>query len=386
MNLHSYNWTSDLYAESQWTCIIDRHTFQELHELEEHMRLSHKDAYTERQIPTIARRSLTLRRREANECLLCGYDPILAQRNLERTPNHNLEDRTSLAESSDPYDKPRTKGSPRVSDLAIAKQLARHIAEHLRAFSFISLRLGAFTDSGDSSTHNTDSVGSSSRSTTSRGEHETSSSGGSHGRRSELDDVSLIFEDEPRHLDLDVSGSSENDNGYQAPPTAWDRGTVPGSLGTIPFEDPNFELIFDKTARDSDHGDGPTAGYDLSSTSRDPRDSDAQRAFDESYFRRGFIFSWRGNQVERGVASASSSVLGNGSASRVNTGDAAYHLAETGTESDEEVMKIDDLPGPSDAWHFGHDLVGTGGVFEDPKLERSLTASMNEASMNDVVL
>ncbi|KAJ4857129.1 hypothetical protein T069G_08026 [Trichoderma breve] len=106
---------------------------------------------------------------------------------------------TSSSESElDLPSSPSTESvSPQIKERLQRKQLSRHIATHLKALSFVSLRLKAFQEQLEIGDEDFD---------TEDGQGDTSEDGGPSGLDTELDAMSLDFEDDPPILEL----NSEN--------------------------------------------------------------------------------------------------------------------------------------------------------------------------------
>lgn len=229
---HSTNWIATIDYKTFWRCDIEHKSpelFGDEASLRDHMREHHLQLFTESQLVGIARRSSIRIPGSNNVCPLCRFDaskvsPVAVQtynsqhssRNKrKRGSKHDLRANVHVsaetkrrkvhfhnqAESSshesfsssgsdlDLTDGPGTEPiSPQVKARLQRKQLSRHIATHLKALSFMSLRLGNFQEpfeEGDKC------------STTGDEPENTNEGGEPSGLDTELEALSLSFSDDP---------------------------------------------------------------------------------------------------------------------------------------------------------------------------------------------
>lgn len=186
---HSTNWIKTINYKTIWRCDIEHKSperFSDEALLRDHMRKHHIQLLTESQLVGIARRSSIRIPGSKDVCPLCGFDaseaPLLADQtsklqspqnkrkrvsksalqadldvniqtkrtkvhfqNQAETSNHEL---SSSSESDlELTSSPGTDFiSPQINTRSQQKRLSRHIATHLTALSFMSLRLKAFQE------------------------------------------------------------------------------------------------------------------------------------------------------------------------------------------------------------------------------------------------
>ncbi|KAL6896478.1 hypothetical protein GGI43DRAFT_121277 [Trichoderma evansii] len=228
---HSTSWIATTGTKTLWRCDVE-HKSPELFSndvsLKDHMRAHHLESFTESQLAGIARRSSIRISGSKDVCPLCGFDaskvPLVTdQSNDSQHPSRNKRKRPSkcvLQEnlnisvqakrrkvhfhdqaesnaheslSSSESDLDLTRGPatepilPQIKAQLQRKQLSRHIATHLKALSFMSLRLNAFQEQfegGDQGSITGD-------------EQDTNEGGEQSGFDTELEALSLSFSDKP---------------------------------------------------------------------------------------------------------------------------------------------------------------------------------------------
>jgi hypothetical protein len=225
---HSPNWIGTISCRAMWRCDIEHESpelFEDEASLKGHIREHHHAIFTESQIAGIARRSSIRIPGSKDICPLCSFDSSKIPLDADE-PNHSrhslqikrkrptqtkvnvgvqekrrkvhfhdeggrkdLELTSSSGSELDLPSSPSTESVlPQVKERLQRKQLSRHIATHLKALSFVSLRLKAFQEQleiGDEDFATED------------GQGDTSEDGGPSGLDTELDAMSLDFEDDP---------------------------------------------------------------------------------------------------------------------------------------------------------------------------------------------
>lgn len=214
-----------------WRCDIEHESpilFEDEASLKGHIREYHQKTFTDSQIERIARRSSIRIPGPKDVCPLCGFDsggtPLDAdesnqsqkssQRTLKRRPQTKINTSvqakrrkvhfhdeggrrdcgsTSSSESeSELASDTGTESVPsQIKDQLRRKQLSRHIATHLKALSFMSLRLKTFQEQLEIEDQDF---------ATENGRGDTSENGEPSGLDTELDAMSLNFEDTPTTL------------------------------------------------------------------------------------------------------------------------------------------------------------------------------------------
>lgn len=221
-DMHTQDWTSELHVDVKWKCGVDNFTFGDVGGLEEHMRQSHNGVYAERQILSVAQRSSALTPRKRGLCLLCGCDPAQEQNSTEERPAHpeqslpgskaplpeqfetgSIHSHTSDDLSRKDEDSEGTDSPSFGQTLILRAKLSRHIATHLQALSFMSLRLDTFNQPYKYSTGDANSE-------SSEGKDESGSAAVSAERNSDLDDVSLTFDEDPHQAAFEEPSSGAN--------------------------------------------------------------------------------------------------------------------------------------------------------------------------------
>ncbi|PKK49154.1 hypothetical protein CI102_4565 [Trichoderma harzianum] len=233
---HSPNWIGTISCRAMWRCDIEHESpelFEDEASLKGHIREHHHAIFTESQIAGIARRSSIRIPGSKDICPLCSFDSSKIPLDADE-PNHSrhslqikrkrptqtkvnvgvqekrrkvhfhdeggrkdLELTSSSGSELDLPSSPSTESVlPQVKERLQRKQLSRHIATHLKALSFVSLRLKAFQEQleiGDEDFATED------------GQGDTSEDGGPSGLDTELDAMSLDFEDDPAIPELNPS-------------------------------------------------------------------------------------------------------------------------------------------------------------------------------------
>ncbi|KAK6448420.1 hypothetical protein FP744_10004670 [Trichoderma asperellum] len=229
---HSTAWIATINSKILWRCDIEHESpelFSDEAALKNHMREHHLESFTESQIVGITRRSSIRNPGSKDVCPLCTFDankapPVACQSNNSQHPSQNKRKRGSKhtiranmnaevkgkrrkvhfhnqAESSSHESFSSSESdldlaggpdiepiSPQIKARLQRKQLSRHIATHLKALSFMSLRFKAFQEQfeeGDSG------------STTRDDQEDTNEGGEPSGFDTELDALSLSFSDNP---------------------------------------------------------------------------------------------------------------------------------------------------------------------------------------------
>ncbi|KAL7910317.1 hypothetical protein GGI35DRAFT_362150 [Trichoderma velutinum] len=186
-NHHSLNWIAAINSKTIWRCNIEHESlilFNDEASLRDHMRKHHLDSFTEPQILRIARRSSIRIPGSQDVCPLCRYDSnnALLVADEPNDSSHNKRKRESehirqtqpnisdqekrrkfifggkgeiianeSTSASEPASEPASSQesesvSPQHMDQLRRKELSIHIATHLKALSFVSLRLNAFQE------------------------------------------------------------------------------------------------------------------------------------------------------------------------------------------------------------------------------------------------
>lgn len=194
---HSPDWIATINSKAIWRCNIGHKSpelFDDETSLRDHMRKHHLDSFTEHQISRIARRS-SIRIPGSNDiCPICERDPnndllVADQLNNSQHSSQNKRKRESehikqtqldisdqekrrkvisegegekiahaSASASEPASEPASNQetesvSPQSMDQLRRKRLLIHIEEHLKALSFMSLRINAFQEQYEKGEH-----------------------------------------------------------------------------------------------------------------------------------------------------------------------------------------------------------------------------------------
>ncbi|VUC29319.1 unnamed protein product [Clonostachys rosea] len=260
---HSTSWVKELCTETQWKCDFDNIMHYDEESLKTHMNNFHQDLLTEEQISEVASWSAVPVQPDTERCPLCQYSPTAEADVPSNTEKRNLPASQIEAVSSIRRQRlagGRRKKRPRVrfldsqpieledpdtessestaTDNEHSKQpsnkmrLERHISTHLKALSFISLRLDSFQVNGDG--EDNEDTGSQNFL------DDTSGSGDISGWDSNIDAMSLTFEDVGNEIELPPIDGIELDMGdFDS------TGTLPAQLDIrdlSSLEDPGFEL------------------------------------------------------------------------------------------------------------------------------------------------
>ncbi|KAL7961305.1 hypothetical protein V8C34DRAFT_274365 [Trichoderma compactum] len=228
---HSANWVGTIGCRAMWQCDIEHESsqlFEDEASLKGHIQEHHHAIFTESQIAGIARRSSIRIPGSKDVCPLCSFNfsntpldadepnhsrhslqikrkrPTRTKVNLgvqEKRRKVHFHDEggrrdlglTSSSESElDLPNDPSTESIlPQMKERLQRKQLSRHIATHLKALSFVSLRLRTFQEQLE--------IGDEDFATEGK-QGDTSEDGGPSGLDTELDALSLNFEDTPTTL------------------------------------------------------------------------------------------------------------------------------------------------------------------------------------------
>ncbi|CAH0058103.1 unnamed protein product [Clonostachys solani] len=264
---HSASWVKDVCTETQWKCDFDNSMHHDEESLKTHMKDSHQDLLTEEQISEVASWSAVPVQPDTERCPLCQYSPI-AEPDMpdasdeERIPppSQSVSVGSSLRRQRSAggrrKKRPRVRfhdsqpikledsdaessGSAETDNDESSKQswsnrmrLERHISSHLKALSFISLRLDAFQanvngeDDEDTGSQNF--------------LDDTSGSGDISGWDSNIDAMSLTFEDVGNEIELPpVDGIEPDMSSFDS------SGVLPalGEMGELPsLNHPGYEL------------------------------------------------------------------------------------------------------------------------------------------------
>ncbi|KAK1252949.1 LOW QUALITY PROTEIN: hypothetical protein MKX08_004136 [Trichoderma sp. CBMAI-0020] len=184
---HSINWIKTINYKTIWRCDIEHkppEQFDDEAMLRDYMQKHHIELFTESQLAAIARRSSVRIPGSQDTCPLCGFDaseaPLITdqssdlqppqkkrKREVQHAPRANLNvnvqakrtkvhfqnrAETSTYGPSRESDLEPTRGpdidsiSPQIKARLQRERLSRHIATHLKALSFMSLRLKAFQE------------------------------------------------------------------------------------------------------------------------------------------------------------------------------------------------------------------------------------------------
>ncbi|KAF3066101.1 hypothetical protein CFAM422_009245 [Trichoderma lentiforme] len=232
---HSPNWIGTINCRAMWRCDIEHESpilFEDEASLKGHIREHHEETFTDSQIERIARRSSIRIPGSKDVCPLCGFDSsgalldadksnhpqhssrIKRKRRTQTKVNTSVQAKRKKVHFHDEggrRDRGSTSSSESESELASGtgtesvpsqlkdqlrrKHLSRHIATHLKALSFMSLSLKNFQgqlETEDQDLASEDRLGD-------ENENDEPS-----GLDTELDAMSLNFEDTPAILDSEI--------------------------------------------------------------------------------------------------------------------------------------------------------------------------------------
>ncbi|CAG9990917.1 unnamed protein product [Clonostachys byssicola] len=272
---HSTSWIKHVCTETQWKCDFDDTMHHDEESLKIHMKESHQDLLSEEQIFEVASWSAVPVQPDTERCPLCQYSP-LAEPNIPSASDEERQPSTSQSKSlgsslrrqrsaggrrkkrprvrfhdSQPIEledsDAESSGSTEVDDNESSKRplnngirLERHISSHLKALAFMSLRLDAFQANEDGEDDED------------AGSHkfldDTSGSGDISGWDSNIDAMSLTFEDVGNEIELppvDGIGSDGDWYGTDGLPALGEMGEL-SSLFHPGFplrRSPRFQLI-----------------------------------------------------------------------------------------------------------------------------------------------
>uniref|UniRef100_A0A8H7KEP0 C2H2-type domain-containing protein n=1 Tax=Bionectria ochroleuca TaxID=29856 RepID=A0A8H7KEP0_BIOOC len=240
---HSTSWIKNVCTETQWKCDFDDIMHRDEESLKTHMKDSHQDLLTEEQIAEVASWSAIPVQPDTERCPLCQYSP-LAEPDIPSASDEELKPSTSQSKSlGSIIRRPRSaggrrkkrrrvrfhdsqpikledsdsesSGSTEVDNDGSSKQplnnrmrLERHISSHLKALSFMSLRLDAFQANEDG--EDDEDAGSQ------KFLDDTSGSGDISGWDSNIDAMSLTFEDVGNEIELPPVDGTESDSNWES--------------------------------------------------------------------------------------------------------------------------------------------------------------------------